>query len=268
MSSVAPYFTIIIATHNRAALLERAIRSVHNQSYAQHQLIVISDMPDQASYAVASATMQPGDIFIERKGSPGPSESRNLGLSLVRGDYFIFLDDDDSFDTGFLADAASALCAVPEPGASFYYTNFEVIHEQTDGHDTVISQRGRVDIGAHDPEQVYIKNFIPNNCVIYPKQLAGALGFDAAIPYEDWDFILNARDRMPAVHLPIYGPRIHKNTSSEAEQRGKANETSLLQCYLAVYGKHPAPTRQLAAQRQALFASLGLDLDALSGRGS
>jgi len=265
MNSIAPVFSIIIATHTRASLLERAILSVRAQTFPHSQLIVISDVHDRASYEVASGALQAGDIFIERSGSPGPSESRNLGLSVVRGDYFIFLDDDDSFDPEFLANCAAQL-AVRAPDhkpEQFFYTNLDVVNEQLDGATIVTQQINKIDITSQDPSTVYVKNFVPNNCVIYPKKLAAEIRFDATIPYEDWDFILNAYDRMPLQHLPIYGPKIHKNSSTEAEQRGKSNESTLLQTYLSVYGKHPAPTPQVAMMRQNLFASLGLDLDAL-----
>lgn len=265
MASTAPVFSIIIATHNRSSLLERAIKSVHAQTYPHSQLIVISDVHNPASYEVATQTLQPGDIFIERKGSPGPSESRNLGLSLVKGEYFIFLDDDDSFDTEFLEHCAVQLTArAPDhKPAHFFYTNLEVVNEQLDGANIITEQTNKIDIPSQDPAQVYVKNFIPNNCVIYPQRLASEIRFDPAIPYEDWDFILNAYDKIPLQHMPIYGPKIHKNKSTEALQRGKSNESTLLQCYLAVYGKHPSPNPQIAAMRHDLFSSLDLDLDAL-----
>jgi glycosyltransferase involved in cell wall biosynthesis len=265
MNNSAPVFSIIIATHSRPLLLDRAIRSVCAQTYPHKQLIVISDVNDPASYAVASAAMGDGDCYIERKGRAGPSESRNMGLSLVSGDYFIFLDDDDSFELDFLERSAQQLAAIaPDHNArQFFYTNFEVVNEQVDGTQIVTGQVSKIDVSAQMAANVYVKNFVPNNCVIYPRKLAAEIRFDAEIPYEDWDFILNAYDRMPLRHLPLYGPKIHTNASSESEQRGKNNESTLLQCYLAVYGKHQAPTAQISTLRRDLFASLGLDLDAL-----
>jgi GalNAc5-diNAcBac-PP-undecaprenol beta-1,3-glucosyltransferase len=265
MNNTAPVFSIIIATHNRPSLLDRAIRSVRTQTYPHKQLIVISDVNDPASYAVASAAMGEGDCYIERKGPAGPSESRNMGLSLVSGDYFIFLDDDDSFEPDFLEHSARQLAAIaPDHKAEqVFYTNFEVVSEQVDGTQIVTGQGRKIDLSAQMAAGVYIKNFVPNNGVIYPRKLAAEICFDAAIPYEDWDFLLSAYDRMPLRHLPLYGPKIHTNASSESEQRGKNNESTLLQCYLAVYGKHQAPTAQISTLRRDLFASLGLDLDAL-----
>jgi len=270
MNSTAPVFSIIIATHNRPSLLDRALKSVRAQTYPHNQVIIISDVHDDATYTVASQSMQPGDVFIERSGNPGPSESRNLGLSLVRGDYFIFLDDDDSFNADFLANCAAHLkeLAPDHTPGQFFYTNLEVINEQLDGTVLVTHEINKIDITSQDPTTVYVKNFVPNNCVIYPRKLAMEIRFDADIAYEDWDFILNAYDKMPLQHLPIYGPKIHKNNSTTAEQRGKSNEPGLLQCYLSVYGKHPAPSSQIAMMRHNLFSSLGLDLDALLRTGT
>jgi glycosyltransferase involved in cell wall biosynthesis len=265
MNNTAPVFSIIIATHRRAALLGRALASIRAQTYPHCQIVVVSDVHDPASYEVATQSLANGDVFIERIGNPGPSQSRNLGLSLVKGDYFIFLDDDDSFDHHFLEQCAAQLVerAPDHQPEHFFYTNLDVVDEHVDGESIVAGEVSKIHIGTSDTQQAYVKNFIPNNCVIYPKKLAREIQFDSAISYEDWDFILCAHDKMPLQHLPIFGPIVHKNTSTEAEQRGKSNESSLLQCYLAVYNKHPAPTPQIAAQRRELFASLGLDLETL-----
>ncbi len=265
MTCPTPVFSIIIATHKRASLLSRALTSLRAQTYPHKQIIVISDQHDKATYDVAAESMATGDLFILRHGIAGPSESRNLGMSLITGDYFLFLDDDDTFDVHFLENLANHL---PHPSAGntpsqVFYTNFEIVNELTEAEKITTTQISPVDISAQAATSVFIKNFIPNNCLIFPKKLASEIQFDAAIPYEDWDFILSACGKMPLHHLPVYGPKIHKNDSAESVQRGKSNESSLLNCYLSVYTRHPAPTPQIAAMRTALFSSLGLNLESL-----
>lgn len=263
MKDASPVFSVIIATHNRPALLGRAVRAVREQSWPACQVIVVSDMHDPAASAVVSAWAQPGDLYLERCGKPGPSDSRNLGMALVHGDYFLFLDDDDSLLPDFLTQCAQQIASRSGASSQLFFTNFEVVHEQEQNGQTVTVQVNPVDCAGQPAGHAYVKNFVPNNCVLYPRELADTIRFDASIPYEDWDFMLSAMDRLPLTHLPVFGPRIHKNASTEHQQRGKSNESTLLQCYLAVYGKHPAPAPEVAAQRHALFAGLGLDLGAM-----
>ena len=98
-----PEFSIIIATHNRARLLERSIISIQKQTEKNHQIIVISDSKDHQTYDVINKCLSERDIFIQRQGTPGPAESRNLGITAASGDYVIFLDDDDTFRYCFLS---------------------------------------------------------------------------------------------------------------------------------------------------------------------
>ena len=144
-----------------------------------------------------------------------------------------------------------------------FYTNFEIVNEKSDGAEMVVTEMQSMDLAGQDPARVYVKNFIPNNCLIFPGRLAAEITFDADIAYEDWDFIISACAKMRLVHLPVQGPRIHKNTTEMTDQRGKKNETGLVECYTKIYGKHPPPDQAVSTWRRELFASIGLDIDGL-----
>jgi predicted O-linked N-acetylglucosamine transferase (SPINDLY family) len=262
MKTVLSKFSIIIATHDRPTLLNRAIRSIKEQSYHCHQIIVVSDLNCPETYQVASKTLQAGDLFVQRLGDPGPSASRNLGMNLVTGDYFIFLDDDDTFRSDFLENLVNQLqdCLSKD---QVYYTNCEVVHEKFNGEEICITETQVIDIEGYDSSMVYVKNFIPNNCLVFPRRLAIEITFDAQIAYEDWDFILSACASAELKHLPIFGPRIHKNADEDSLQRGKTNEAGLLECYIKIYSKHPPLNSSVAMQRQEIFSSIDLDIDML-----
>ncbi|HEY8034645.1 MAG TPA: glycosyltransferase family A protein [Methylobacter sp.] len=257
-----PEFSVIIATHNRPQLLSRAIRSIKEQTYQCHQIIVVSDSNCSETYQIASELMRAGDLFIQRVGDSGPATSRNLGMKLITGDHFVFLDDDDSFQPDFLENIVNQLqnCSSND---QIYYTNFEVVHEKLDGGESCITEVQVIDIGGYDSSTVYVKNFIPNNCLVFPRRLASEITFDTNIAYEDWDFILSACASTSLKHLPIFGPRIHKNADDDSEQRGKSNQAGLLECYIKIYGKHPPLNRSVAMLRQELFSSINLDINTL-----
>ena len=258
METILPKFSIIIATHDRHQLLNRAIQSIQQQTYQHYQIVIISDSNCLNTYKIASKMTQEGDLFVQRYGNAGPAASRNIGMNLITGDYFIFLDDDDTFQPNFLENIVNQLqeSSSKEP---IYYTNFQVVHEKLD--DDCIIETEMIDVGGYDPSTVYVKNFIPNNCLVFPKRLAVDITFDKHIAYEDWDFILSACAYAPLQHLSIFGPRIHKNNNEESVQRGKSNETGLIDCYIKVYGKHPPINHSIAIQRQELFSSINLDIN-------
>jgi glycosyltransferase involved in cell wall biosynthesis len=95
-------YSVIIATHNRPTLVQRAVQSVREQTHASCQVLVVSDMDDPATYTVTTGLLGPNDFFVQRNGTSGPAESRNVALQIATGNRIIFLDDDDAFRPDFL----------------------------------------------------------------------------------------------------------------------------------------------------------------------
>lgn len=244
-------FTVIIATHRRPALLRRAITSLKAQQLPCQQIVVVSDVNDPDTYAVTSELLGPGDAFVQRCSAPGPAESRNLALKLAREEHVLFLDDDDSFRPNFLHEVAQHINGGDR--TAIQYTNFEVVDPSTE------PQTWAIDLAPINPVQVWVKNFIPNNCLIYPRELLGKVQFDAHVAYEDWDFVLAAHSLVPLNHLPIYGPVVHKNAAEV--HRGSENNSKLLECYLRIYAKFPPHSAMVVSMRRALFESVGLEID-------
>ncbi len=97
-----PQFSVIIPTHNRPKMLERALRSLIEQSYKDFEVIVIND-GSTASYE--SVLIDNGNLinrYIEYVPSKGVSFARNKGILESKGRWTVFLDDDDEFSSDFL----------------------------------------------------------------------------------------------------------------------------------------------------------------------
>lgn len=248
-----PEYSVIIATHLRSVLLRRALESLLAQSWPCHQIIVVSDVADAETYRVASELLRPRDCFVQCPGIRGPASSRNMALKLVTGSDVVFLDDDDAFRANFLADV-SALRG-PDTRSEILFTDFEVVHEHEDGKVTPVS------LGAFPLEQIWIKNFVPNNCVVYPYSQIADVTYDEALAYEDWDFLLSAHARAPLRHLAVQGPVIYKNANAEEKNRGEKNNENLMECYIRAYKKHPA-TPAIREKRKAFFGAIGIDIEA------
>ena len=256
--STPPRFSIIIATHRRPVLLARAVASLRAQTLACHQIVVVSDTDDEATDHVLRGLLGPNDLYLSRRGQPGPSQSRNLALQLVDGSHVLFLDDDDSFRPGYLAAVAAQLAAAPAGSSplAVCYANFEVIDEAADGATKAI------DLGSFPTWYTQVRNFVPNNAAIYPRETLAGLRFDADMAYEDWDFLLCAAAHGGLRHLPIDGPCVHKNAVEPGTNRGARNrlDNRILDCYVRHYSRHAPASAEVAAQRAALFSSIGLDI--------
>lgn len=251
-------FSVVIATHRRPVLLARAIASLRAQTLACHQIVVVSDADDEATDGVLRSLLAPNDLYLNRRGRPGPSDSRNLALQLVDGSHVLFLDDDDSLRPAYLAEVAAQLAAAPAGSSplAVCYSNFEVIDEAADGATKAI------DLDSFPTWYTQVRNFIPNNAAVYPRATLAGLRFDAEMAYEDWDFLLCASAHGGLRHLPIYGPCVHKNAVEPGTNRGARNrlDNRILDCYVKLYNRHAPASAEVAAQRQALFTSIGLDI--------
>ena len=88
--------SIIIPVYNAEKQLERCIESVLKQDYTDFELLLINDGSSDKSgdicerYATSDAR-----IRVVHKENTGVSDSRNLGISMAKGEFLQFLDSDD-----------------------------------------------------------------------------------------------------------------------------------------------------------------------------
>jgi glycosyltransferase involved in cell wall biosynthesis len=257
-----PIITLIIPTHLRPALLQRALASVNAQTHREHiEVIVISDTLDRPTQDVCSELLGRSDIFVRRNGLAGPSESRNLGLQLAKGRFVMFLDDDDAWQTNF----TDALWAqLSQFTGSVAYFNCTVVKESRPVTGPVKLAEATLDFSQMLNESVFLKNQVHMSCYMFSRHLLCGLKFDTSMrAYEDWDFILAVLKSEMAVHLPISCSLVHEVNDSTTDRRGasaEANDRNAVIDYLYVYRRHPAPSAEIQAKRKSLLDSVGLDL--------
>ena len=93
--SYKPLVSVVIPTFNRSKVLSRAIKSVLNQTYSNLECIVIdNNSTDTTQYILENITDKRLKVFkIDNCGIV--AKSRNLGISVSKGEYIAFLDSDD-----------------------------------------------------------------------------------------------------------------------------------------------------------------------------
>ncbi len=96
--------TVVIPTHNRPALVSRAVKSVLQQSIRPKEIIVVDDGSDaQTQDAINSmVTLLPNLRVIRLDPSEGASSARNVGIAAATSELVAFLDDDDEWMPGKL----------------------------------------------------------------------------------------------------------------------------------------------------------------------
>lgn len=112
-----PLISVILPTHNRAALVGRAVSSVLGQTYENLELIVIDDASTDDTREALTAFKDSRLRVVHAEVNKGAAAARNLGLEHARGELIAFSDDDDTWFAPKLERQADALaCASADVG--------------------------------------------------------------------------------------------------------------------------------------------------------
>ena len=94
--------SVVITTHNRAELLNKAVRSILNQTYPNFEIIVIDDASDDDTGQVIKSFDGAKIIYHRNQVNAGLSAARNRALAFSSGQYIVFMDDDSLLKDDFL----------------------------------------------------------------------------------------------------------------------------------------------------------------------
>ncbi len=89
--------SVIVPTHNRSAMLRRAIESIRRQDYSRLEIIVVADNCTDDTRDVVAGFDDSRIIYLPVVKSVGGAQARNFGLDIAKGEYITFLDDDDEW---------------------------------------------------------------------------------------------------------------------------------------------------------------------------
>ena len=98
----APTVSVIIPAYNSATYIGETLKSIFDQTFTSHEVIVINDgSPDTDEF---ERELQPyaGAVNYLKQENRGAAAARNTGLRAARGEYVAFLDADDRWFPNFL----------------------------------------------------------------------------------------------------------------------------------------------------------------------
>jgi glycosyltransferase involved in cell wall biosynthesis len=127
----SPFFSVIIATYDRAGFLQRALASLCDQTFSDLEVIVVDDASSDATGdVVRSAAQTLSLISLRNEANLERSRSRNRGANHASGRYLLFLDDDDRYEPDHLDRIHRAIVdAESEP--DILYTDLTKLEEST-----------------------------------------------------------------------------------------------------------------------------------------
>ena len=112
--SSSPFFSVIIPTYNRQALVIRAIASVLNQTFSDFELYVIDDGSTDDTQCAVQSFNEPR-LHYRKIDNSERGAARNAGISASNGRYVTFLDSDDILYPNYLQFAFQKLTQLTLP---------------------------------------------------------------------------------------------------------------------------------------------------------
>ena len=127
--SFKPLISVIIPVYNGTNYIEKAIRSVLNQTYTNIEIIIVDDGSEDSSELVKIINNFNNDkIHYFKKENGGVSSALNYGINIMKGEYFSWLSHDDMFMNNHLEAHVNYISTLSDKKA-FTYSYFKIIDE-------------------------------------------------------------------------------------------------------------------------------------------
>lgn len=193
MTTIAPLVSIVTPSYNAVRFIEETIRSVQAQDYAPIEHIV---MDGGSTDGTVEVLRKYAHLKWASEPDQGQSDALNKGFKLAQGQIVGWLNADDTYNTGAVAEAVDFLQAHPE--VSIVYGDCAIIDETS-------RVTGLIATGAFSLAEHLLGNQIPQPSVFLRRSAVEASGgVDETLHYVmDYDLWLRlAAKGFEFAHIP------------------------------------------------------------------
>ena len=192
--------SVVVTCYNHENYIEQCLRSIFNQTYRNIELIVLDDGSTDYSPEIIQEVLKesPFVTTFESHENIGVVRTRNKGLNLLNGDYFLFVDSDDFLDETYVQELYE--CAINHQADIVYCDLFNF-------------EKNEVYLKAQEFElhSLLVSNYI-SNCSLVNKAILKGTYYDEKLSgkkLEDYDFFLSLIINNGA--KAVYQPNIKLN---------------------------------------------------------
>ncbi|TDR31570.1 glycosyltransferase [Hydromonas duriensis] len=189
-----PLVSVITRTYaGRGMFLKQSIESVMNQTYSNIELIIVEDGGETLKEFVEGMPMGATKISYYSQPKVGRSATGNYGLSVSKGEYLMFLDDDDLLFSDHVEVLMNLL--LEEDVLAAYSLSTEVSTRVVEGNQSYIEEgvyTHKVLAQEFDYEILLDHNYITIQSILFHRSCYDARGgFDEKLDMlEDWNLWL------------------------------------------------------------------------------
>jgi glycosyltransferase involved in cell wall biosynthesis len=123
------YYSVVIPTFNRANSLEKAVKSVLNQTYPYFELIISDDASTDSTTELIKSFSDNRVRYLRMPQNKGNAAARNAGVDIASHEFVCFLDSDDQYECGYLEAVNELVCNLPAT-TGFMWTGITIVNEK------------------------------------------------------------------------------------------------------------------------------------------
>lgn len=207
--------SIIIPAYNASQHIAETIQSVLCQSYSNWELLIIDDGSTDGTFElINSLAKSDARIKCLTKSNSGVSNTRNMGISLAKGEFISFLDADDIW---YPENLEEKIKFIMNHGIDVCYSSCETIDSDSNSLKTVLT-------GSHTPllnDILFLKgNYItaPSGIVLKKMVIDKIGGFDTHLSnnadQDLWIRILSNNFKIKLIDKILWKYRVHSKNMS------------------------------------------------------
>lgn len=213
--------SVIIPTYRRAREVRAAAESALAQTWANLEVLVVSDGPD----AETRAAMEGLDSrlrYIELPKNVGPAEARNAGVAACRGEWLTFLDDDDLM----LPRKVEAEMLLADPGKPWQMISCRTLYRRGEREDAwpdrpIAEGEDIADYILLRPSLLGRPGVIPIQSLLVHRSIVEQVPFASHADHEDWAWLLEAWHRAGARVVFAWESLVVYNIATETVSRSR-----------------------------------------------
>lgn len=242
--------SVVVTCYNHEDYIEQCLRSIFKQNYRNIELFVFNDGSTDKSAQIIQETLRDSPFPTQFKSheNMGLVMTRNKGLGLINGEFFLFVDSDNFLDEAYIEKCHQKLC---QAGADIAYSDLY------DPEREKIYLKGQPFDLSSFLERSYI-----DSCSLVRTEIVKGVVYDVELNYkklEDYDFWLNLIINRQAV--PIYVQDTKLNYRVLESSMSQRNSTKYyFDVYLYVLKKY------LDKIPQEVYQALSDNIFTLEGR--
>ena len=241
-----PLVSVLIRSMDRE-YLDEAIHSLTLQTYVNIEVVVVNARTEEHRELGDRCGRYPLRL-IQTGSSMSRSAAANCALENARGEYFVFLDDDDWIDPAHISLLVTAMQEHPKNWVAYCGTELRNFKREPVDFELMNA--------PFDAGRLRSGNYIPLNSLLFSKEvLINGVRFDLGFDvYEDWDFLLQTAQWTQFTHVNQIAAFYRATGSSGVGLLGDDSKKLLARTQIFEKWKHLWTGAQLQEMVTALSA--------------